>query len=131
MPAIKVAAAHFAKNFRMSKAVTMGMKYLGTRQGGAMLGRMAAFGGAGGLYGIADNLMGDRVSVLGGMAQGAMIGMGFHGLRSAWGARRGGMALAKGFGGRHPNFYGNLLKATRRGRLGASRVGTGGQYSWI
>lgn len=131
MPAIKVAAAHFAKNLSMSRLVTRGMRYLGTRQGGAMLGRMAAFGGAGGLYGLADNLMGDRVSVLGGMAQGAMIGMGFHGLRSAWGARRGGMALA-GATGRHPNFYRNLLTATRRGRFGgATRVGTGGQRTWF
>ena len=63
-------------------------KWLHSTPTGTSYLRFAAAGAvAGGVYGLADNLVNDRVSVAGGMIQGAMIGAGIRGVGHAWGQR--------------------------------------------
>jgi len=65
---------------------------------GSSYGRWAAVGaGLGAIRGMADNIVGDdRVSVIGGAMQGAMMGAGARGIKSLWGARSGVMNKVMG-----------------------------------
>jgi len=56
-----------------------------TRTGASYARFMASGAVIGGIYGLADNMVNDRVSVMGGMMQGAMMGAGVRGVGSLWG----------------------------------------------
>lgn len=76
----------FAKNWRSYIPKNASIAAAMATRTGRSYARWAAFGaGMGAIRGLADNIVGeDRVSVMGGMMQGAMMGAGFRGIGSLW-----------------------------------------------
>lgn len=78
--------AFLARNTANATRVVRG--FTSTRVGGSYARFMAVGAGLGAIRGLADNVVGeDRVSVMGGMMQGAMIGAGVRGIGSLWGMK--------------------------------------------
>lgn len=79
----KEAIASLNKNNRISR-------FFASNLGGSYARWAAVGAGLGAIRGMADNIVGeDKVSVLGGAIQGAMLGAGARGIGQLWGAGRG------------------------------------------
>lgn len=78
----------FAKNINVSKAVAHGKTWAYSPSGRAAVSRMATGAMLGSVYGVADNLFNDKVSVIGGATQGAFYGALTYGMGAGMGALR-------------------------------------------